>query len=202
MFKAKLDEETYNAVEKILRNQYKGDKGYNAGSQLIQIAGISFLNGLDHYIKEKLHIKGYIRYMDDLILIHQNKEYLNICLKEIQVYLATLKLKVHEKKTKIHIFQYFIKEIIAIILPILVLFISYFLFGVLCGLYDTLCHHCACNLEETCNIRTLYVVDVAILACTIFYASAVDVMHNLVQHFVDFCTAPVYFARVLAHLET
>lgn len=102
MFKAKLDEETYNAVEKILRNQYKGDKGYNAGSQLIQIAGISFLNGLDHHIKEKLHIKGYIRYMDDLILIHQNKEYLNICLKEIQVYLATLELKVHEKKTKIH----------------------------------------------------------------------------------------------------
>lgn len=34
-------------------------------------------------IKEKLQIKSYIRYMDDMILIHRDKKYLNYCLKEI-----------------------------------------------------------------------------------------------------------------------
>ena len=31
---------------------------------------IFYLNDLDHFIKEKLRIHHYIRYMDDLIFIH------------------------------------------------------------------------------------------------------------------------------------
>ena len=34
--------------------------------------------------KEKLHIKYYVRYMDDMILIHEDKEYLKYCWKEIE----------------------------------------------------------------------------------------------------------------------
>lgn len=37
-------------------------------------------NKLDHFIKEKLGIKGYARYMDDGYLIHPSKEYLKECL--------------------------------------------------------------------------------------------------------------------------
>lgn len=102
MFRKKLDDETYAAVENILRSQYKGEKGYSAGSQLIQIAGISFLNGLDHYIKEKLAIKCYIRYMDDLILVHNSKEYLEQCLIEIERKLQELDLRINVEKTNIH----------------------------------------------------------------------------------------------------
>jgi hypothetical protein len=102
MFRKKLDDDTYKAVEYILRSQYQDEKGYSAGSQLIQIAGISFLNGLDHYIKEKLAIKGYIRYMDDLILIHDSKEYLEQCLVKIEKVLEKLDLKINTKKTNIH----------------------------------------------------------------------------------------------------
>lgn len=102
MFKKKIDPETYNAVENILENQYAGDRGFSAGSQLIQIAGISFLNGIDHYIKEQLHIKGYVRYMDDLILIHHSKEYLEECWKILDTKLAEIELKIHPKKTNIH----------------------------------------------------------------------------------------------------
>ena len=102
MFKSKLDSETFSAVEQILRNQYKGERGYNAGSQLIQIAGISFLNGIDHYIKEKLKIKGYVRYMDDLILIHEDKKYLEDCLLKIEEKLNEIELQIHKKKTNIH----------------------------------------------------------------------------------------------------
>ena len=70
------------AVE-VLDGQYEGDTGYNPGSQMIQIAGIAFLDEVDHYIKERLRIKHYIRYMDDFILIHKDKEYLRQCQEAI-----------------------------------------------------------------------------------------------------------------------
>ena len=58
----------------VLNEQYAGETGYNPGSQMVQIAGIALLNKLDHYVKEKLHVRYYIRYMDDFwILIHKNQ---------------------------------------------------------------------------------------------------------------------------------
>ena len=101
-FKKKLPEKYFRMVQTILREQYQGDKGYNAGSQLVQIAGISVLDGLDHFVKEKLHIKFYLRYMDDFIIIHHDKSYLEYCMTEIKKYLDTLKFTLNEKKTKIY----------------------------------------------------------------------------------------------------
>lgn len=40
--------------------------------------------------------------MDDLILIHQDKEYIEKCLEQIKVELNKLEFKVNEKKTKIY----------------------------------------------------------------------------------------------------
>ena len=54
---------------------------------------------MDHMIKEKLHIKYYVRYMDDFILIHEDKEYLGYCLSEIRKYLETIKLELNSKTT-------------------------------------------------------------------------------------------------------
>lgn len=102
IFKRKLPDDIYKMVEEILHNQYEGDKGYNPGSQLIQIAGISMLDGLDHYIKERLRIKFYIRYMDDFILIHHDSDYLEYCLCEIEKYLESLKFSVNPEKTRIY----------------------------------------------------------------------------------------------------
>ena len=101
LFRKKLMPETYQAVADILDFQYTGDVGYNPGSQMVQIAGISLLYGVDHFIKEKLHIKDYIRVMDDMVLIHEDKEYLEYCRKEITKELAKLKLTPHEDKTAI-----------------------------------------------------------------------------------------------------
>ena len=100
-FRKKLDDNTYNRVADILDGQYKGDVGYNPGSQMVQIAGISLLDGLDHFIKEKLHIKNYIRVMDDMVVIHESKEYLEYCRDEIKRELAELHLKTHPDKTLI-----------------------------------------------------------------------------------------------------
>lgn len=101
MFREKLDDEAYGRVADILDGQYPGDVGYNPGSQMVQIAGISFLNGIDHYIKEKLHIKDYIRVMDDMVLIHESKEYLEYCLEMVTAELERLGLKTNPKKTRI-----------------------------------------------------------------------------------------------------
>ena len=76
-------------------------KGAPIGSMCSQIIAILYLDQLNHFIKEKLHIKRYLIYMDDGILIHENKDYLNYCLKEIEKYLELLKLTLNKKKTRI-----------------------------------------------------------------------------------------------------
>ncbi len=101
MFRKKLDPEIFDMVLGVLRSQYDGDVGYNPGSQMIQIAGISALDPLDHYIKEQLHIRYYIRYMDDFILIHESKSYLEECQKKIEERLARCGFKLNPKKAKI-----------------------------------------------------------------------------------------------------
>lgn len=101
MFRKKLDPEIFEMVLGVLRHQYGGDKGYNPGSQMIQIAGISALDALDHYIKERLHIRPYIRYMDDFILINEDKEYLAEYQKRIAEKLKECGFSLNEKKTKI-----------------------------------------------------------------------------------------------------
>lgn len=89
-------------VEKILHDQYDGESGYNAGSQLIQIAGISVLSDFDHYVKEQLHAKFYGRYMDDFFIIHHDKRYLEDCAERIKAYLAKMEFKLHEEKCRCH----------------------------------------------------------------------------------------------------
>ena len=101
-FRKHLDPEIYRMAEAILDGQYEGDIGYNPGSQMIQIAGIALLDEVDHFIKERLRVKNYIRYMDDFILIHEDKEFLKKCQEEIEKELAKLGFRLHPKKTRVY----------------------------------------------------------------------------------------------------
>ena len=47
------------------------------GNQTSQWFALYYLDPMDRIIKEKMHIKYYVRYMDDGILIHESKEVLN-----------------------------------------------------------------------------------------------------------------------------
>ncbi len=96
-----LDAESYERVAAILSHQYAGEVGFEPGSQLVQIAGISALDGLDHYIKERLRVKGYIRYMDDMVCIGETREGLERVRDEIAAYLAGLGMRLHPSKTRI-----------------------------------------------------------------------------------------------------
>lgn len=101
LFKDKLDEQTYKAVCEVLRSQNSSDVGYNPGSQMIQIVGISMLNGVDHYCKEQLHLKDYQRYMDDFLASHSDREYLQACLEKIVAKLENLGFEINPEKTHV-----------------------------------------------------------------------------------------------------
>lgn len=54
------------------------------------------LQDLDHYIKEQLKVKYYLRYMDDMVLFHRNKKELHKIRLEIDKYLNQESLKIKE----------------------------------------------------------------------------------------------------------
>ena len=86
---------------------YKKGKGVPIGNMSSQFIAILYLNELDHFVKEKLKIKYYIRYMDDGILLHKDKEYLKYCLKEIEKIMEKYKLKLNSKTQITSIIQGF-----------------------------------------------------------------------------------------------
>ncbi len=101
-FRTHLSPEIYVLVERTFNCEFEGDRGYYPGSQIMQISGAALLNDLDHYIKEKLRIKYYLRYMDDFILLHHDKDYLESCRLKISSKLAEIQLELHPKKTRIY----------------------------------------------------------------------------------------------------
>lgn len=62
-----------------------------------QLLAIFYLNDFDHFVKEKLKIKYYIRYQDDGLIFHESKEYLKYCLNEIIKFLKSEKLEFNSK---------------------------------------------------------------------------------------------------------
>ena len=100
MFKKYLDDETYQMAQTVLA-RLPGEVGYNPGSQIVQIVGITALDRIDHRIKEKIGVKYYIRYMDDFLMVHQDKTFLEGCLEEIKAMLGEQGMAVNEKKTVI-----------------------------------------------------------------------------------------------------
>ena len=100
VFRKRMTSETYPLAEQAL-GFHPGTVGFSPGDQTIQNVGIAALDDLDHFIKEWLEIKYYIRYMDDFILLHPDKEYLAFCLKEIRRFLAMQLMEINPIKTEI-----------------------------------------------------------------------------------------------------
>lgn len=73
------------------------EEGLPLGYQTSQLFALLYLDKFDHYVKEKLRIKYYGRYMDDFYLICSDKNYLIDCRKEIKEYLGHLELELNEK---------------------------------------------------------------------------------------------------------
>ena len=101
-FKRNVDPETYEMSMSVLDTQYNGDTGYNPGSQMVQIAGISLLSPLDHYIKEQLHVKYYIRYQDDFWILWHDLDDLTGWFESIIQKLHEKGFEINEKKSHIN----------------------------------------------------------------------------------------------------
>ena len=77
------------------------DNGLGIGNMTSQCLAIFYLNDMDHFIKETLKIKYYVRYQDDFLLLHPSKDYLKHCLKLLTKFLESEKLQLN-KKTRIY----------------------------------------------------------------------------------------------------
>ena len=54
-----------------------------------------FLNELDQFVKHKLKVKYYIRYVDDFVILHNDKQTLETYKEKINNFLKTIKLELH-----------------------------------------------------------------------------------------------------------
>jgi len=74
-------------------------KGLPIGNLTSQLFANIYLNELDHFVKETLHVKWYVRYMDDFLIIHSDRNYLKKMRDTIKIFLEyELKLSFHPKK--------------------------------------------------------------------------------------------------------
>lgn len=80
---AVLDGEIYN-------------KGLPIGFYTSQWFANWFLQPFDHFIKEQLKVKCYVRYMDDIVLFGRNKKELHQKLLQIKQYLANMDLQIKD----------------------------------------------------------------------------------------------------------
>lgn len=75
------------------------DPGIGLGSQISQLLAIAYLSELDHYIKERLGVRHYLRYSDDIVMIHESKEFLQRTWTDMARRLAALGLQLNPKST-------------------------------------------------------------------------------------------------------
>ena len=99
MVKRKVRNPEYRKLVTEIIDSFEGDVGIGLGSQISQLLAISYLSGIDHYIKEQLHIKCYVRYSDDLVLVHESKEHLQKVRDDIRRGLGLLGLELNPKST-------------------------------------------------------------------------------------------------------
>jgi RNA-directed DNA polymerase len=70
--------------------------GLPIGNYLSQYLANFYLSYFDHWIKEKMKVKYYYRYADDLVILDGDKNRLHALLTDIRLYLSDLKLEVKE----------------------------------------------------------------------------------------------------------
>ncbi|MBW4671473.1 MAG: RNA-directed DNA polymerase [Cyanomargarita calcarea GSE-NOS-MK-12-04C] len=91
-------------------NYFEGDdlltplqrrRGLPIGNLTSQFLANVYLNSLDHFVKEQLKARKYLRYVDDFALFSDDKEFLVDARYAIEEYLAGLRLKIHPVKSQL-----------------------------------------------------------------------------------------------------
>ena len=98
-----------NEQEKII-NHFPGDNlltpverrhGLPIGNLTSQWMANIYLSDFDHFVKEQLKVKKYLRYVDDFALFSDDHQFLKNCRIAIEEYLVKLRLKIHPIKSQL-----------------------------------------------------------------------------------------------------
>lgn len=95
------DEKVIWLLNQILKNFDNKEKGMPLGNMTSQFFANVYLNDLDYFVKNRLGMKYYLRYVDDFLILHKNKKVLEDCRNRIEKYLKNLKLELHKDKSKV-----------------------------------------------------------------------------------------------------
>lgn len=85
-----------NLLTPILRRQ-----GLPIGNLTSQFFANLYLNDFDHFVKEKLQAKKYLRYVDDFALFSNDLQFLTQARVAIEKYLERLRLRIHPIKSQL-----------------------------------------------------------------------------------------------------
>jgi len=77
-------------------------RGLPIGNLTSQFFANIYLNEFDHFVKEQLKCRYYIRYVDDFVVLDDDKDRLHKVKNNIERYLEVLRLRLHPRKC--HIF--------------------------------------------------------------------------------------------------
>lgn len=101
--KAFAQDEKLLVLIRIIIDSYgrKEGKGLPLGNQTSSWFALYYLDGLDRIIKERLQLKYYSRYMDDGIILHNDRDYLRYCLEQMTVYVEKERKLSFNQKTQI-----------------------------------------------------------------------------------------------------
>jgi len=82
--------DTLQLIDEIIDSGGGEGRGLPIGNLTSQLWANVYLDQLDHFIKETLREKYYVRYMDDFVIIHGEKRHLWETKKRIEEYLANV----------------------------------------------------------------------------------------------------------------
>jgi len=77
-------------------------RGIPIGNLTSQFFANIYLNAFDHFIKETLRCKAYIRYVDDFVIFSNSKNELWEILRKCALFLQNYRLVLHPKKSTVH----------------------------------------------------------------------------------------------------
>jgi len=94
------------------------NKGFPIGNLTSQLFGNIYLNDFDHFVKFRLGCRYYGRYVDDMVIVHRDKEYLKSIISALRGYLReNLGLELHDKKIYLQHFSKGVSFLGAVIKP-------------------------------------------------------------------------------------
>ncbi|MEM9887845.1 MAG: RNA-directed DNA polymerase [Bacteroidota bacterium] len=76
--------------------------GLPIGNLTSQLLGNYYLNAFDHFVKEQLQCKYYLRYVDDFVILEDDKQQLLNIKSKIAGFLANYRLILHPNKSRVY----------------------------------------------------------------------------------------------------